>query len=91
VRSSLIQHVAEVQPTEIEDVLRQAGVVKISAGYSGVQDSLTYHIRDARVLGITYTSLKGSPVNTIKSIWKRFPVANSYIWMECVATFCYHR
>jgi len=77
--SSLIQHVAEVKPTEIDDPLRQAGVAKIPEGYPGVQDPLIYHIRDARVLGITYTSLKGSPVPSSPFGRDSFPKQTNFL------------
>jgi len=62
---------------DIYDVLREAGVADVPEGYPGTQDRSTYYIQDgakaARVLGVKYTTLKESSVDTINSIRERFP------------------
>lgn len=61
----------------LDDVLREAGIANIPEGSPGTQDRSTYHIQDgakaARVLGVKYTTLKESSVDTINSIRERFP------------------
>ena len=61
----------------VDDALQEAGIPNIPKGYPGAQDHSTYHLeagdKTARIIGIKYTALKESSVDTIVSIRERFP------------------
>jgi hypothetical protein len=60
-----------------DDALREAGIPNIPEGYPDAQDRSTYQLqagdKAVRVLGIKYTTLKESSVDTIKAIREKFP------------------